>query len=518
MDSTHAANTKRIAKNTAVLYLRTIVTMVISLFTSRILLEALGVDNFGIANVVGGVVAMFSVISGSIAGSVSRFLTFALGEGDKDKLQKVFSISVNIMIGLSLLIALVGEIGGIWFINNKMNIPPDRIEAAHWVLQCSLLAFCIGLISTPYNACIIAHEKMNVFAYMTILDVALKLLFAYLVFITPFDKLITYTVLNLAISLFMRVIYGVYCVRKFEECHYKFATFDRGLVKDMTSFAWWGFFGNTAWMFNTQGVNILINMFFGVAYNAARGVAGQVEGAVMGFVGNFMTALTPQITKSYAAGDKEYLYSTICRGTKFSYYLMIVFAIPLWFEVQNVLDIWLAEVPPYSAIFLKLSLVCTILTTMANPLLNAIMATGKIKKYEIVTTVIGCGVFPITYIAYKMGAPILSTYFIYMFIYTVLIGVKLYFAKVQLFFPTKLFVKEVIAPISIVTALAFIPPFVVANVLPNAVPALLHILVITAISLLSLCASVYLFGLTLGEKNYLKIMVASKLGLKLKMI
>lgn len=499
MSTPQSENTKRIAKNTLFLYGRTIVTMLVSLFTSRIILAALGVDNYGISNAVGGVVAMFSVISGSLSGSISRFLTFALGEGDKEKLRKLFSISINIQILIGLAILIVGEIGGVWFLNNKLNIPPDRLWAAHWVLQCSLLSFFVSLISVPYNACIIAHEKMDIYAYMTIVDVGIKLLFAYALYITPFDVLVTYTVSLLVVSVLMRIFYGLYCVRKFEECRYQFTVFDKSLTKEMFSFAWWGFFGNTAWMFNTQGVNILINMFFGVAFNAARGVAGQVEGAVMSFIGNFTTAMNPQITKSYAAGDMKYTYSLVCKGTKYTVYLMYLFFIPLWFEAEKILGIWLVDVPSFSAIFLRLSLVCTVLTTMAFPMLTAIMATGKIRGYEIVTTVFGCLVFPLTYLAYKIGAQILWTYYIYIFIYAFLIGIKMYYARKLLGLPIKQFLFEVIRPLAFVTPIALLVPYIVSVCMGDTI---LRLFILTFISILWTLLVVYFVGMTVDERQF----------------
>lgn len=504
----HIENTKRVARNTALLYLRTIVMMLISLFTSRIVLEALGVDNYGINNVVGGVVGMFSIISGSLSGSISRFLTYALGEENKEKLRKVFSMSINIQIFIGIIILILAESCGIWFINQKLNIPSDRLIAAHWVFQCSLISFFIALINIPYNACLIAHERMNVFAYMTILDVSLKLLTAYAIFISPFDKLITFAVLNVFVGIIMRIIYGIYCVRNFEECHYERTTFDKKLAKEMTGFAWWVFFGNTAWIFNTQGVNILINMFFGVIYNAARGVAAQIEGAVMGFVGNFMTALNPQITKSYAAGDKEYLFSLICRGTKFAYFLTLLFAIPLWFEAQTVLSIWLVEVPEDSAVFLKLSLICSIITTTGTPLLTAIMANGNIKRYEIVVTIIGCLVFPSTYVAYKLGASILSTYFIYMAVYTLIIWIKVEFSKRLFGFPPRLFLSKVVIPAASVTLLSLVLPLCLALFMPEGV---MRLFIMVPMTFFSTTASTYIIGLTKGEKIYITNKLQSKL-------
>lgn len=286
--------------------------MLITLYTSRVILEHLGVDDYGIYNVVGGVVAMFSVISSALSSSISRFITFELGKGDIKRLTTIFSTSVNIQLGLSAIILLIGETVGIWFINNKMNIPADRLVAANWVLQCSLLTFCINLISVPYNSSIIAHEKMSAFAYISIFEATLKLLICYILIISPIDKLILYSLLMLAVALLIRLVYGFYCARNFEECRYHIVD-DKKILREMTGFASWSFFPNVAWIFNTQGVNILINLFFGVALNAARGIASQVESAVMMFVRYFTTALNPQITKYYASGEKEQMFLLIMR-------------------------------------------------------------------------------------------------------------------------------------------------------------------------------------------------------------
>lgn len=508
MDQQHTENSKRIAKNTFVLYLRTIVMMLISLYTSRIVLELLGVDNYGILNVVGGVVGMFSIISGSLASSISRYLTFEIGTRNKERLKKVFSTSINIQCFIGLVILLIGETAGIWFLNTKLNIPDGRMIAAHWVLQCSLLSFVVGLISVPYNACIIAHERMNVFAYMTILDVVLKLLFVYLLFISPFDKLISYTVMMLVVSIIMRIIYGIYCARHFEECHYE-KVFDKPLLKEMTSFAWWGFFGNTAWIFNTQGVNILINMFFGVAFNAARGVAGQIEGAVMQFIGNFTTALNPQITKSYAEGDKDYLFSLICRGTKYTFYLTLLFMIPVCFEANTLLSIWLIDVPPYSALFLRLSVLCTIATQYGGTAYTAIMATGKLKTYQITVTLIGCLVFPFTWLTYKLGMPVESVYYVFFPIYLILVYVRLIFLKRMMNFPISMFVRNTIYPSLLVLCLSIILPLLVVNYMT---PSFLRLICTTAISIISLCFTIWGLGMNLGERKMMLGVIRRRLN------
>lgn len=507
--TTQSENTRRIAKNTLMLYARTFVMMLVSLFTSRIVLEALGVDNYGINNVVGGVVGMFSLISGPLAGSISRYITFALGEGNKERLHKVFSISVSIQIFIGLAIVLLAEIVGVWFIYHKLNIPPDRIYAANWVFQLSLASFFIGLINVPYNACLIAHERMGVFANLTILDAAIKLGVAYALFVSPFDKLITFSILNTAACLFMRFIYGSYCVRHFEECHYKFSAFDRQLAKEMTSFAWWSFFGNTAWMFNTQGVNILINMFFGVAYNAARGIAGQVEGAVMGFVGNFTMALNPQITKSYATGDLNHLFNLICRGAKYTFYLTLLFMIPVCLEADTLLGIWLKVVPPDTALFLRLSIICTIATQFGNTAFTAIMATGKIQQYQIIVTAVGCLVFPITWIMYRIGMPMKTTYYVFFIIYVILIGIRLIFLKKLMDFPIGIFVKEAIMPSLTVFCVSIALPLYVAL---NLQPTFLRLVYTTLVSIISLAATAWFLGMATEERNLIKHVIVKRLA------
>lgn len=286
-------NSKRIAKNTLLLYVRMLFMMAVSLYTSRVVLQTLGVENFGIYNVVGGVVAMFSVISGSLSAAISRFITYELGKGDKDQLIRIFSSSVTIQLGLGLIILLLAEVIGVWFLNTKMTIPTDRMYAANWVFQLSILTFIINLISVPYNAAIIAHEKMSAFAYISILEVVAKLIIVYMLLWSPFDKLIFYAILMASVALIIRFVYGYYCKRHFEECTFHFI-FDKELLKKMFSFAGWNFIGAASAVLRDQGGNIVINLFCGPAVNAARGIAYQVNNAITGFVSNFMMALNPQ--------------------------------------------------------------------------------------------------------------------------------------------------------------------------------------------------------------------------------
>ena len=490
------SNNKRIAKNTLLLYFRTLLIMAITLYTSRVILNALGVEDYGIYNVVGGVVAMFSLISGSLSNAISRFITFELGRGDLKRLGVIFSTSVNIQLGLSLIIMLLGVVVGGWFLNTQMNIPADRMEAANWVLCCSLLMFCINLVSLPYNACIIAHERMAAFAYVSILDASLRLLICYLIVVSPFDKLVSYAVLLVVVALIVRLVYGVYCSRHFEECHYKLVH-DRSLLRQMGSFAGWQFLTNCCWMFNTQGVNILINMFFGVTLNAARGIATQVDGAIQQFVNNFMTAVNPQITKDYAAGRIKEMFTLVCRGAKFSYFLLMIFAIPVMLEAEYILKLWLKIVPDHTVIFLQLTIVGSMLNMLGGTGLTACMATGRIKRYSIWISAVGVLVFPLTWVAFKCGLPAESTYIIFILVYVGVNIVRLFIMKGLMHFPPMLFVRKVVVPMLVVTPVAVILPLVVANSFEE---SFWRLCLTVIVSLISSSVVIYLVGLTSNER------------------
>lgn len=471
--------------------------MAITLYTSRVILNALGVEDYGIYNVVGGVVAMFSLISGSLSNAISRFITFELGRGNIKRLGIIFSTSVNIQLGLSLLILILGAVIGGWFLNTHINIPEGRMTAANWVLYCSLLMFCINLISIPYNACIIAHEHMAAFAYVSILEASLKLLICYLIVVSPVDKLISYAILLVIVALIIRFVYGIYCNRHFEECHYRLI-YDRTLLRQMGSFAGWQFLANGCWLFNTQGVNILINMFFGVALNAARGIATQVDGAIQQFVNNFMTAVNPQITKNYAAGRIKEMFILVCRGAKFSYFLLMLFAIPVMLETEYVLTLWLKNVPDYTVVFLRLTIIGSMLNMLGGTGLTACMATGSIKLYSIWITSVGILVFPLTWIAFKCGLPVESTYIIFIIVYIGVTIVRLYIMKGLLHFPPILFVRKVVVPMLIVTPIAIILPYLVVNLLT---PSFWRLCITIVASLISSSVTIFFIGLTGSERN-----------------
>lgn len=510
MSNQTSDNNKRIAKNTLLLYLRLILTMGVGLFTSRVVLNTLGVEDYGIYNVVGGVVAMFTLFTGALSAAISRFLTYELGKGNVHKLNVVFSTSVTIQLVLAIMVCLLAEIGGVWFLNTHMNIPTDRMNAANWVLQFSILTFAINLVSVPYNAAIIAHEKMSAFAYISILEVILKLVVAYTLYVSPIDKLKTYALLLAVVALIIRFVYSIYCSRNFKECHYKFV-FDKSLLKQMTGFAGWNFLGSGSYLFNTQGVNIVTNLYFGVAVNAARGVASQAEGIIRQFVTNFTTAINPQITKSYAAGDMNYMYSLVCRGAKYSYFLMFFFAVPFMFETETIMRLWLKNYPPEAPLFLRLSMIGTLFDILGNATANAAWATGNVKRFYIIIGGVGCLVFPLSWMAFYLGMDAYASYIVFAVIYLILVFLKLYIIKGLINFPVAEFCKSVFGRIIPVTVLSFILP---ALVYFNMEESLLRTFVVIAVSCISTMFLVYSIGMTESERKKVIQMIKNKISKK----
>lgn len=491
------ANNKRIAKNTILLYFRTIFIMIITLYTSRVILNQLGVENYGIYNVVGGVVAMFAVISSALSSAISRFITFELGRGNLSKLRVIFSTSVNIQLVISLIVLVLGEIIGVWFLNYKMMIPEERLVAANCVLQCSLITFCIGLISVPYSALIIAHERMSAFAYISILEAIMKLIICYMLVISPWDKLISYALFMLFVSLAVRFIYGMYCSRHFEESHYLFV-YDKRLFREMIKFASWTFFTNMTWIFNTQGINLLVNVFFGVTLNAARGIASQVEGAVMQFVNNFTIAINPQITKCYAAGEKDQMFNLICRGSKFSILLLLFFAIPIELETEYLLTAWLKTVPDHAVIFTRLAIIGVVVNVIGNTGYTACMATGNIKRYVLWLTSVGFLVFPLTWIAYTLGFPVEIAYILYILVYILIDIVRLFIMRGLLNFPISYFVKRVIIPVVLTSIIGVILPLLVYR---SFEPSIFRFLTTICVSVISIGFAACYIGLTKHERE-----------------
>ena len=497
--SSTAENNKRIAKNTIALYFRTFITMLVGLYTGRVMLQALGVDDFGINNVVAGIVTMSSLITGTMSQAISRYITFTLGRGDKDGLRKMFSTSINAQIVMSIIAVIVLEILGIWFLNYEASIPSGRMEAAHWVFQCSLLTLVIGLISSPYNALLVAHERLGIYAYASIVEVSLKLAVVFLIISYEGDRLILLALLNVLVGLVMRIFYGWYCGKHFEEAHYNIRIFDKGLIKELTVFSGWNLLNNGAWIFATQGVNMLVNVFFGVAYNAARGIAQQVNSAIQSFVGNFTMAFSPQITKTYAAGDKEYAIRLGNRGTKFSWLMMYVFIVPVCCEAETLLKLWLGQVPEWSVLFLRFAMFESLAVSSGQNLFRLIQADGHVKKYTIHAAITAGMIFPLSWLSYYLGAPVWTAYIIFIIDFMFLNVVRFFDLKKLMLFSVRQFMREVIIPCLLVSVTSFIIPLAVCYYMENGI---IRFIINVPLSILWTLVCCIVFGLTSNERHY----------------
>lgn len=394
--------TKRIAKNTFMLYTRMAFMMLITFYTTRVILDTLGIDDYGIYNVVGGFVAMFSMITGSLNAACTRFLNFAMGKNDLEYQKKVFSTEVSIQFIFAFLVFILCETVGLWFLNNKMVIPQDRVLAANWCYQFSVFNFCIGLTQVPYIASVIAHEKMGTFAFFSIWDAIFQLLLSYLVTVSPIDKLIFYAALLWLNAWVMRTVYFVYCKRNFKECTYKFIL-DKQLTKEIFGFSGWNLIGASSSVLNTHGNNILLNIFFGPSVNAARAIGNKIHGTAIAFVSNFISAMTPQITQSYASGDYDYMFKLIYKGSRLAYYMILFMAIPLIINTHYILSLWLVEVPEDAILFGQLAFILSMASVLSNPLITAQLATGNIKKYQIIVGGLQMLNLPLSYLCLKFG-------------------------------------------------------------------------------------------------------------------
>lgn len=492
-------NNKRIAKNTLLLYFRMLFLMAVSLYTSRVVLNALGVEDFGIYNVVGGVVAMFSVLSGSLSAAISRFITYELGKGNQENLNKIFSSAVTIQLILSGIIILLAETIGMWFLNAKMNIPEVRMEAANWVFQFSILTFAINLISIPYNASIIAHEKMSAFAYISILEAVGKLTIAYLITIAPIDKLIFYAILMCVVALVVRFTYGNYCKRHFSECTYHFV-WDKQLLKQMFGFAGWNFIGASSAVLRDQGGNVVINLFCGPAVNAARGIASQVNNAVNQFVVNFMTALNPQITKSYAAGNKEYMMTLIFQGARLSFYMLLLLSLPILVNTHYILVLWLKIVPEHAVFFVQLILIFALSESISQPLITAMLATGKIRNYQIIVGGLQMMNLPISYIYLRLGYFPEVVIVIAICISQCCLAARLILLRGMIGLSITKYLKNVYLNIIIVSIIAVILPLISAYYIKE---SFINFILISLIAIICTLSSIYFIGCNNQEREFI---------------
>lgn len=492
-----AYSNKRIAKNTLILYLRMFLTMAISLYTSRVVLSSLGIEDYGTYNVVGGIVVMFTFINGAMSTATMRYITFELGRGNIERLKTVFKTSIQVFVILAFIIVLLSETIGLWFLYHKLTIAPDRMTAALWVFQISIIDCVLRMIVIPFNAEVISHEKMSTFAYLSILDVTLKLIIVYLLQVIPFDKLIIYALLMFSVSIIHISIYLIYCFKHFPEINFQFSL-DKPLLKEMTSFAGWGLFGNLAGVLYNQGLNMLLNIFFGPVVNAARGVALQVQGTVQSFIVNFQMALNPQITKSYAKGNLDRMHTLIFTSSKFSFYLLFLLALPITIEAGAILGVWLKEVPDHSVNFTRLLFSIALIDTLANPLIISNQATGKVKKYQIVVGGILLTIVPVSYIVLKSGGNPETVYIVQFIIAIIAQIARLIMLCPLINLSISKYCHLVLLRIIYVTFASSVFPIIVYKSLPS--NSFISFIIVTITSFICVAVNTYFVGLTKQER------------------
>lgn len=502
-------SSKRIVKNTVFLYVRMLLVMAISLYTSRLILNILGVEDYGIYNVVGGFITIIGFLNSSLSSATQRFLSFELGKNDPQQFRKVFCMSMNIHAIMALIIFLLGETAGLWFVKTMLTIPAERMEAALWVYHFSILTFMTTVISVPYNAAIIATEEMKLFAQISFIEVSLKLLAVFVLMIVKYDSLIVYALLIFLISIIIRLIYAVYFTFKFPQYKYRFI-WDQKLFRTLTSFSLWNLWGNTAAALYGQGINILLNIFFGPVVNAARGVAYQVRAAANSFVQNFQLAMNPQIVKSFAEGNLAHMHQLVCSGSKFSYYLMLMLSLPILLEAELLLTLWLKIVPDKAILFTRLAIIAILIDSLSGTIITAAQASGKIRLYQSIIGGFLLLILPVSYLFLKLGYPPESTFYIVIIFSLTSLFLRLYIIKGLIKLTFHSFVKDVLSPVAIVTSTSLILPFLFKNFITGIQGS---IAVITA-SLFSVVAISFLLGMTKSEKKYLLNMISSQLKMK----
>ncbi len=508
MEETLKPNAKRLAKNTLLLYVRMFFTMAVSLYTSRVVLQALGEVNYGIYNVVGGVVGMFAIISSSLSVAVSRYLNVEMGKSKSENLPRIFSTAVICHWLLAIIVIVLAEMLGPWFISEKMNIPLERHFSALIVFQFSIMTFVVNLVSIPYNACIVAHENMKVFAYIGVLEVTLKLIIVYLLVLSSYDKLAFYAFLMFLVSLVIRVVYQLYCRRQYLESRFKFV-FDKSLIREMFGFAGWNVIGSTSVVLSEQGVNILLNIFGGPIVNAARGIAMQVNTAVSSFSNNFMVALNPQITKSYASGDLASYKKMMVNGSRFSVGLLILLTLPLFLETPYILNIWLGQYPAHTISFVRLILLFIISESMSSTFTTGLMATGKIRTLQLLVG--GCRMlnFPISWLTLMMWNIPELTMCIAIFLSQINLFIRLNLLKRYISISIKSFYFEVVFK----EFLCFIIPLVIGHCIQQYLPETFFRLSITILLsiVIALTCMIYILC-SLEERRMLLEKLRSKMG------
>lgn len=504
-----SVNNKRIAKNALYMYIRMFITMLIGLYTSRVILASLGFNDYGLYNVVGGIIAMFSFVNGALANTTSRYITFYLGKDNVTCLRRVFSTAFFIHLVFALIIVALGETAGLWYVNNKLVIQEGRFDAAMWVYQFTVFTASVNIISVPFNAAIIAYEKMSTFAIIAIINSILKLVVAISLNYVSTDKLILYGFLLLLIQLLNNIIYWIYSTRKFEGIRIK-CVFDRKMFKEMFGFTGWNLFGNFSYVFFNQGVNLILNFFCGTSVNAARGIAVQVDGIVRQFASNVQTAINPQIIKTYAQNEKQRMFSLIFTSSRYCFFLLYFIILPIILEAHYLLGLWLVDYPEHTASFLQITLMTVLLETLVTPMFMANLASGKVKVYQIVLSIISMVFIVVTFLAIKI-TKIPEIVFICILVMTIVeIIARIFIVHYQVGLPRKMYIKNVILKILLVGIISSIVPLLIRFLLPY---GFVRLTIVSFVSVISIGITVYLLGINNEERLFLNNLLKKRIRL-----
>lgn len=502
------SSNKRIVKNTIFLYVRMMVVMIVALFTSRIILNTLGAIDYGIYNVVGGIVTIVAFLNSALGGSTSRYLTFALGEGILEKQEKTFGAALNLHICIALLVLIVGETIGLWFFYEKMIIPEDRVSAALWVYQFSIVTTMISFTQVPYNASLIAHEKMSIYAYVGLYEAFSRLVIAYLITISPIDNLVFYGSLLLLNTIAVQMFYRWYAAKNFSECRFSLVK-DKALYKQLLSYGGWDLFGNLAVVCQGQGVNLLLNVFFGPVVNAARAIAFQIQGAVLQFVSNFMTAVRPQVIKNYAEGNVERMYSLTFYTAKFSYMLMLALVVPICSEIKFILHLWLGDaIPENTALFAVLVLVTYTWRTFHIAALMPFHAIGNIKTGNIIIGSLMIATLPIGYVLFRIGIPAYSVFLVIFAVEIVGMFAIYWLIHNYEYFPYLDIFRKILIPSTAVTLLTVALPLYIIHFMED---GWLRLILVCVSSEITLVLSAFYIGLNKSERSRIISLAKNKL-------
>lgn len=503
------SNTARIAKNTLMLYFRQIVIMLVSLYTVRVVLNTLGAEDYGIYNIVAGVVVMFTFLNGAMTHATQRFLNFAMGQNDTEQVRNVFSISFVIHTLIAILVILLAETVGLWFFYTWLNIPLERQNAAFIVYQFSVVLMSINILLVPYRATIIAYEKMSFFALMSIIEVLLKLAVVFLLTLILFDKLVVYSFLILVIGFIIFFLHKIYCNKMFETAHFRYCN-DKKLFQQLIEFSGWNVFGQIAIVSRSHGINVLLNIFYGVTLNAAMGISTQINTTIYTFVTNLQTAFRPQIIKSYAAKENDYFMKLIFQVSKVSFYLLFVICLPLFMNTDFVLKLWLKNVPEYTVIFTQLMLLNSLETSLTTPLMMSIHATGDIKRYQFIGSFLVFLNLPFSFLSLKIGFHPASVLVIKIAINVLTLIWRIYFSNRKVNLPIICYLHEVIIPIIIIATISGIVNMFLCVFFVEWT----RLIASCVISITSTSCLAYAIGLNRQERVFLKNWIKKRLRLR----